>query len=864
MLSFIFKKLLPIIFLSFFYPVFSYAGNSHLNKSIETNNFKIIYNENSTEIAHVLASNIENWSDEVYTFLGNRPRFKITVFINNDVDLPNSFSLDTIISLFLNNNYYAYPLFNNYELEFVFKHELAHNVTRLGERDFLLGRVLNPFIDAFHPTWFHEGNSVLVETKVTNGGRIVNPYFWSPERFLVDNKLNNYFYYRDADPYLTGASFFNFYYNNYGKEKTRLAYSSYINRPIYKFFYDPIVYFSDVASKSYGDLLLEWQNYLVEKYSKESKRNYIQGEEIKLGNYYISELLGESSNGELVIYGNKKNILSDEKESYFIKMNDEGKIVKKRRADNSLSSVSYDKTDDSFTFTKYTINNIVGSLYNKGYSTHMNMFSSTKKINDSLRAFKIVKGKNNCYYYLVVDNEKTALLDCDNKELIPFSQNQIMEHLRYDEEKNILYLVAGKLEETIKYIYIYDLNNNKLNKIVEGLNPYITGNKLYFSYAKFPDGISNIYEYDLSTKELKQITDTKYGAFSPIVINNSLYYMSYSTDKDDFIKESIFYLEMPIQSQTVDMYSNNEINKPFDSGYNKKSQYNNAEFSYDIVEKSNNYAPIYLPSFFYNPEGITIDFLLGTGRHELALGLAEGGAFISFFQRNLSSTLIVLEDPFYNIGFYDKIEGSKNVGKLDFNPVLLNGYGYLPGVMLNTSVNTLGGGVVGFSLLKDYYTLTYKFNKPKTKDSKKYGYNEINASYNVFRAKMIKVEGNGEIDFSMDPLNKSVEKKLWNEDINKLYMATIDIPFSFYVYKGIKTGYIGYNKLVISPKASYIHSSDASNNYTNNEIVALTFSNHIQVLYQNELKLNLTVYASYKDNKFGKTKDQGVYFSLAT
>ena len=872
MLNLIIKIRLLLIILSIsVYPLMSFAkninhNNSGLNKSIETPNFKIIYNENSSDIAHQLSNNIELWGNEVYSFLGQKPKYKITVFLSNDTDVVNSFSAFTIVSLYLNNNSSAYNQFGNNWLESTFKHELAHNVTRIYDHGFWGGIVFSQMREIFIPNWLHEGNSVLTESKVSKEGRLYNPTFWSPERFLVNNNLNYYFYYRDADPYLDGTSFLNFYYNRYGKEKTKKSYSEYSSRSVFKILNSPITYFAKNVSKSNDDLLKEWEFSLKNQY-RDKKLNYVEGKEIKLNNYQIINLLGESKNKELVFYAIKKNILTNNYENYIVKIDDKGNILNKKYFANHLNSVSYNKNDDSISYTKFNTNSFTGSLYNKGYSTNSGSLSRTKELDDSLRSYRVVKSKRDCFYYLKVNNEKTALFDCNNKELIPFSANQVMEHLRYDELSDRLYFVAGKLGETTKYIYTYSFVNHNLTKIVEGLNPYIKGNKLYFSYAKAPNGIFNIYEYNLNTKQIVQITDTKYGAFEPAVIGNNLYYMGYSTDKDGFIISSIFKFNLSSSAnKIVNTYSVNKIDEPFNNGY--VPNYSNydafVESGKNYKETGNNYSSlIFSPSLYTDFSSLSLDFLLGTGKHTLSFGLSESKPFISFSQDNFITLGILQSNPLYTIGFFGEKDGSQNIGELDFNPILFNGYGFLPSVTLNTNANTLGGGSLGGALIRGNGYISYAYKKPKTDDTNSFGYNEINASYSIFSFRALQVEGNGEILYGTNPFDSESEKNIWEKsNINNLYMASASIPFTLYVYKGNKIGYLGYNHLTISPKASYIYQNDALQNYTKGALFGVSFTNNVRVLPNINLGLDFTIYTSQKENIKGKTNDSGVFFSL--
>lgn len=844
------------------------SNNSVLNKSIETNNFNIIYNENSSIVAQELAKNIERWGDEVFTFLGQKPKYKITVFLNNDVDIVNAFSAFTIVSLYLNNNSYAFNEFGNNWLETTFKHELAHNVTRIYDYGFWGGIVFSQMREIFIPTWMHEGSSVLTESKTSKEGRFSNPTFWSKERFLVDNNLNNYFYYYNEDPYLDGSSFYNFYYQKYGKEKTISSYGNYSGRPVLTILSNPIKYFAKSINKSDYDLLKEWQISLKKKYSNEKSKTYIEGSEIKLHNYIIQDLLGENQKGQLVFSANKKNVLTNKYEKYLLLINSEGDIINSRRVDNNfITSFSYNIVDDSVTYTKLAPNNFSGDAYNIAYSTKMGV-SSTKEISNVNRVYKLVKGHGNCYYYLVADNEKTALLDCNNNILVDFSENQVMEHLRYEANKNLLYFVAGKIGETTKYIYIYDIKTKQLTKVIEGLNPYIKGSNLYFSYAKQPDAILNIYKYVLNTKQIEQITDTKYGASSPIVIGNNLYYTSYSTNKDSLVISSVFQLKLnSSDAKKMVNYSEYNIDKPYDNGYVEEhsGEYLLTNEGESPKEINNNYFNlIFIPTVYTDFSSLKVDFLLATGKHVLSMGLSESNPFISFSKNNFTTLQLLNEKPLYLAGFFGEKEGSQNVSVFEFNPILFNGYGYLPTIRAEAELNSLGGNSIGGSLVGDYSYISYNFKKPKTEDTKSFGYSEINASYSIFSAKIIQVEGDGEILYGNNPFDTESENYIWKKsNINNLYMATASIPFSFYIYKGMKTGYLGYNYLTITPKISYIYTNDHLNNYDKGAILGATFSNNVRITPNVNIGLDLTLYTSKRESLDKSITDKGVFFSLS-
>ena len=221
------------------------------------------------------------------------------------------------------------------------------------------------------------------------------------------------------------------------------------------------------------------------------------------------------------------------------------------------------------------------------------------------------------------------------------------------------------------------------------------------------------------------------------------------------------------------------------------------------------------------------------------------------------------EKPLYLAGFFGEKEGSQNVSVFEFNPILFNGYGYLPTTRAEVEVNSLGGNSIGGSLMGDYSYISYSFKKPKTDDTKSFGYSEVNASYGIFSVRAIHVEGNGEILYGTNPFDIESENDIWKKStINNLYMVTASIPFSMYIYKGMKTGYLGYNYLTISPKISYLYANDNLNNYDKGLIFGTTFSNNVRITPSLNLGLDFTVYTSKRDSIGNSVTDNGVFFSL--
>lgn len=246
------------------------------------------------------------------------------------------------------------------------------------------------------------------------------------------------------------------------------------------------------------------------------------------------------------------------------------------------------------------------------------------------------------------------------------------------------------------------------------------------------------------------------------------------------------------------------------------------------------------------------------------MGLSESNPFISFSKNNFTTLQLLNEKPLYLAGFFGEKEGSQNVSVFEFNPILFNGYGYLPTIRAEAELNSLGGNSIGGSLVGDYSYISYNFKKPKTEDTKSFGYSEINASYSIFSAKIIQVEGDGEILYGNNPFDTESENYIWKKsNINNLYMATASIPFSFYIYKGMKTGYLGYNYLTITPKISYIYTNDHLNNYDKGAILGATFSNNVRITPNVNIGLDLTLYTSKRESLDKSITDKGVFFSLS-
>lgn len=482
------------------------------NREINTKNFRIIFDKKNSKNAIDLASKAEEVAEKVFNFFNFTPYKKFIVIIEDDI-IENS-SVDpfsskiTIIPNTVRNKYIQknYPFW----LEYVFTHELVHAVIshKVGYFPFLT----NIFpTAAFVPRWFQEGLAVLLETRFLIGGRGESDNFLM---LIRDAKVQYNFkglsisLFDSSHSYAYGYSFFDFYEKTYGldflKEKVE---KSLTFLPISSF----QIFTKEIDKENF---YRNWRDFI--------KTNKID-KEIKGKKEFENYILGVE-------------LFSDNNNLYFISEN-----YRKRKAlyrMNELGIKFLLDANDIKTFYPYRAIYHIDSVKVKNRAKNL-LYKNETFIDEVKDAIKIAVNGNEIIYVQRKFGEE---------KLISSLKGSLIEDLNFKFGKlilkeNILYFDASREGEISNYIFSLNLSTGKLEKIVEGESPFVCKNFLYFS--NFAENISNIFRIDLENKKIEQITNVTVGAFSPVLIENKLYYLNYeneeyylySLEEKDFLKK---------------------------------------------------------------------------------------------------------------------------------------------------------------------------------------------------------------------------------------------------------------------------------------------------------------------------------------
>lgn len=139
------------------------------------------------------------------------------------------------------------------------------------------------------------------------------------------------------------------------------------------------------------------------------------------------------------------------------------------------------------------------------------------------------------------ENCSVKIIDIDSKKIInSFNhENDFLAQPRWISAHEIILIAVNhegnqflKLNtdngEWIMLLNTYDINISK---------PFGYQNKIYFSSGL--SGVDNIFELDLKSNTLKQITNARFGAFDPFVINDTLYFSNYDVNGYEIWKTSL-------------------------------------------------------------------------------------------------------------------------------------------------------------------------------------------------------------------------------------------------------------------------------------------------------------------------------------
>ena len=490
------------------------------NYKITTDYFNIIYDEKIEEDALKFATNIDENAKNIFDFYKFVPSKKYNVFLKDNSDVENGYTLYDTIIIHLNqiSSDKVEKNYNNW-IEYVFIHELTHLILN-NKAGGIIGKtyIMRPILHTmFIPAWFQEGSAIYTESSFGDGGRGNSSLFEMYLRCAVNEgnfkglSLAGNNSIAGEMPYYYGYSFINFYVEKYGAEKYSEAVNLFLGNQIKGPFY------KNSDGKSRKNIIEEWNEWCKVKYKCR--------EGTKIGEK-ITDSYGEKRN---LAYDSGKIFYSSEKEKEEEFGKEKDGIFSIEIGEKKVKTeLNYAPTDRFYVkngklyYSVIIPDFIKGDYYASSYEKKLGIMFSDKYLGEN-RAINFIE-INGKRYEVRRDSGKEKIVSSDGEILIDENNNFIFEKL-FTTEKRI-YFSASIKNEKGNYIYSYNAENKIIDKICEGMSPYVFDHYLYFS--KIENGISNIYRINLENNNIEQITDVKYGAFEPVVLSDKkLYYINY-------------------------------------------------------------------------------------------------------------------------------------------------------------------------------------------------------------------------------------------------------------------------------------------------------------------------------------------------
>lgn len=378
------------------------------------------------------------------------------------------------------------------------------------------------------PRWYWEGDAVSQETALTLGGRGRLNYFLKDYRFILDEGIN--YSYEKAK----NGSYKDYVPNHYKLGYLLTSYASEVYSPykVSESFSEGIQYkyllpFSDSLEKNIG---------LSSKELYQNAREYYKGLYSSIdGEVYDNEGVEvevPSSFGRVFNYENNlfTYMSSYEKSGRFQELYT-GKVLKKK---------SISLTEDY----SYNRGYLLWDSYEADKLWYLKDYSNITIYNIKEDKIKVISKKGtyftpslgNTSDYIVsnkinMGKSSIVILDFEGNEVFNYEkEGNYYDNPIFSGEDKKIYSIKRDKEGKISLvsISIKDKKEETIlprgNYIIEDL--ILEGNSLYFS-AQF-DLVDNIYTLNLDDNKVYKLTNSKYGAYKPSVIDNRLYFSEYS------------------------------------------------------------------------------------------------------------------------------------------------------------------------------------------------------------------------------------------------------------------------------------------------------------------------------------------------
>ena len=508
--------------------------NAQSYKYIETDHFKIIYEDNLYKYAARIALIAEKHYAPLTKSQKWIPYSKVKIVLTDDMDVSNGYatpSPDNIIRIYLKSPQPSDTIGNmNNWLESVFVHEFTHILNmdkRYGFWRFIYiftGRFL-AFPNALVPMWQLEGNAVYNESQLENSGRLSSSLarmivrtdiLAGNDRSLAEAANDHAGWPGGNVAYLYGAFFVN-YMNSAYFEKGQFADQFEINaHNIFPF--QMYGNFREQYGASLPDAWNEWKKFQLAEF--ENEKNKIESSGITKFNLICPYMFNS---------GNPR--FESDNTVYYVKDSPyTGESIRYRRLN---SKFIYDnKIADSAYCQSLAVES--GNLYYNSLEIYENSrlyydLKKTGKESESLRKKRSswIDVKNGKVCMISEDAGKYFLSVCGSSfkdEKILLESAVQLSHCRFSPDGiKIAYSMRDEDNQGKTIIAVLNLEDSTVTKyFVKGsfcmFPAWKNDSELVFSSDR--TGIFNLYELNIKTARAARLTNVLTGAFSSDVSPN--------------------------------------------------------------------------------------------------------------------------------------------------------------------------------------------------------------------------------------------------------------------------------------------------------------------------------------------------------
>lgn len=520
------------------------------DKTIETDQVRVVFEDGLEEEAKTVASNIEKL--QPYYENGKKNLLKkIPVILKKDNAQSNAYfrpapnKLEFITTPMLDNELGATPWLIDLSIH-EYRHYAQYKLAtdNKGSKFFyilggenLIGAIANITI----PKWVWEGDSVYYETKLSNSGRGRTPSFLKKYRALLEEN-RTYSYekakngsYKDLIPnhYYLGYIMVSYGYEKYGDKFWDEIIRVIGEGKKDKKFKNPYIPLSNALKAKTGlnskEFYKEALNYYEEKFKVEKKIDYEIVNKIAEvpTNYYVPY---ETEDGILSI----KSSYNETSSLYKVKDGVEEKLL----SFGDISNIYYTVRDNKIIWSEIEPN----PIYPKKNYSNIKFYDLETKKRENLTeksAYFFPSLSRDKQFIAVIENKGTEttkihILDNNGKFIKELPNNKEYQYSSIDwseDNKNLIVSLRdknGKMGlikinlETFKEKELIPFNDYLIGTV------QVVGENVYFS-GSF-DFVDNVYRFNETNGKIYKLTSSNIGTLGGTIINGELYFSEYSAN----------------------------------------------------------------------------------------------------------------------------------------------------------------------------------------------------------------------------------------------------------------------------------------------------------------------------------------------